>query len=67
MDSPETKPLLRLSKEEKLKTNFTSVKRLIFISKSLFDLKVKGYQGKFWAAILLSSWMHFMCVHSVNT
>ena len=60
IDSPESKPQLRLSKEEKLKTNLTGVKRLIFISKSLFDLEVKGYQGKFWAAILLSSWMHFM-------
>ena len=34
-----------------------------FISKSLFNLKGKGYQeGTFGAAKLLSSWMHFMCV-----
>ena len=49
---------------EKLKKNFTGVKRLLlyFYPKSLFDLEAKGYQGRFWAAILLSSWMYSMCV-----
>ena len=31
--------------------NFIGVKRLVIVSKSLFDLKVKGYQGIFWVAI----------------
>ena len=62
MHFPDTEPPLRLSREEKLKTNFTGKKSLTFISKSLFNLKVQGYQGKFGCAILMSSWMHFMCV-----
>ena len=62
---PDTEPALRLSEEKKLKNkNLTGKKSLTLISKSLFDLNVKGYQEKFWAAILLSSWMHFMCVRS---
>ena len=56
-------PPLRLLKEKKLKKNFTGVKRLIFISKPLLDLKMKDNQGKqVWAAILLSSWIYSMCV-----
>jgi hypothetical protein len=52
MDAPDTKPTLRLLEEKKLNMNFSGKKSLIFVSKSLFDLKVvKGYQGKFWAAI----------------
>ena len=51
MDFPDTEPPLRLSQQEKLKKNFTGKKGLIFVSKALCDLKVKGYQGKFWAAI----------------
>jgi hypothetical protein len=61
MDAPDTKPSLRLSQKIKLKKNFTDKKRLIFVSKAQFDLKVKGYRGKFWAAILPLSWMYFMC------
>ena len=62
MHAPDTEPPLRLLREEKLKKNLTGTKSLTFISKSLFDLKVKGYQEKVWAAMLLLSWMHFMCV-----
>ena len=62
MDSLDTEPRLRLLQKKKLKKNFTSKKRLIFVSKSLFDLKVKGYQGKAWVAMQHSSLMHFMCV-----
>ena len=58
----DTEPPLSLSGEKKLKKNFNGKNILTFISKLLFYLKVKGYQGKFWAAILLTSWMHFMCV-----
>ena len=64
MHAPDTEPPLRLSREEILKENFTGKKSLTFISKSLFNLKVQGYQGKFWAAVLLSSWMYFMCVRN---
>ena len=46
MDSADTEPPLRLLKENKLKKNFTGNKSLMFTSKSLFDLKVKGFQGK---------------------
>ena len=62
MHAPDTEPPLRLLREEKLKKNFTGKESLTFISKSLFNLKVQGYQGKFGAAILMLSWMHFMCV-----
>jgi hypothetical protein len=51
MDAPDTEPPLRLLQKKNLKKNFTGKKRLIFVSKVLLDLKVKGYQGKFWAAI----------------
>jgi hypothetical protein len=51
MDAPDTEPPLRLSQKKKLKKNFTSKKRIIFVSKALFDLEMKEYQGKFWAAI----------------
>jgi hypothetical protein len=44
MHSPDTEPLLRLSDEEKLKKKCTGKTSLKFISKSLFNLKVKGYQ-----------------------
>ena len=62
MHAPDTEPPLRLSREEKLKKNLTGKESLTFIFKSLFNLKVQGYQGKFGAAILMLSWMHFMCV-----
>ena len=62
MHAPDTKPQLRLLEEAKLKKNLTGKKSPTFIFKSLFNIKVKGYQGTFGAAILLSSWMHFMCV-----
>jgi hypothetical protein len=48
---PDTEPPLRLFKEKKLKQNFIGKKSLIFISKWLFDLNVKGFLGKFWAAM----------------
>ena len=51
MDAPDTEPPLRLAQKTKLKKNYTDKKRQIFVSKALFDVKVKGYQGKFWAAI----------------
>ena len=51
MDAPDTEPQWRLSQKKKLKDNFIGKKRLIFVFELLFDLKVKGYQGKFWAAI----------------
>jgi hypothetical protein len=47
MDAPDTEPPLRLSAEKKLKKNLTGKKNLIFVSKSLFDLKVKQYQENF--------------------
>ena len=62
MHAPDTKPPLRLSEMTKLKKNFTGKKSLTFISRSLFYVKVEGYQETFWSAILLSSWTHFMCV-----
>ena len=46
MDAPGTEPPLRLSQKKKLKKNFTGKKRLIFVSKSLYDLKVKGSSRK---------------------
>jgi HKD family nuclease len=51
MDAPDTEHLLRLLKEKKLKNNFIGKKSLIFLSKLLFDLKVKGFQGKILAAM----------------
>jgi hypothetical protein len=49
--TPGHQTLIKTFKGEKLKKNFTDEKRLIVVSKSLFDLKVKGYEGKILAAI----------------
>ena len=62
MPAPDTEPSLSLSEKTKLKKNFTGKKSLTFIFRSLFYVKVEGYQETFWAAILLPSWTHFMCV-----
>ena len=60
--APDTEPPLRLLERTKLNKNFNGKKSLTFISRSLFYVKVEGYQETFWAAILLSSWTHLMCV-----
>ena len=62
MHAPYTKPPLRVSEKTKLKINLIGKKSLTFLFRLLIYVKVEGYQETFWAAILLSSWTHFMCV-----
>ena len=47
MHAPDPEPPLRLSEKTKLKKNFIGKKSLAFISRSLFHVKVEGYQETF--------------------
>ena len=62
MHAPDTEPPSRILEKTKLKKTLPGKKSLTFISRSLFYVKIEGYQETFRAAILLSLWTHFMCV-----
>ena len=52
MDAPGHRtPAVKTFEGEKTEEELTGNKSIIFISKWLFDIKVKGFQGKFWAAM----------------
>jgi hypothetical protein len=50
-ERPQHQTPVKIFGGEKMKKNLTGKKRLIIVSKLLFDLKVKGYQGTVWVAM----------------